>query len=87
VGGCSRDADGAAQEQQAVRLPSQSFSFLEVVVILVEGITAGAAASWMLLVGGCLEDASSLVDSFVRRGLSALGIAGVVLVLLVPLTW
>jgi hypothetical protein len=82
------DADGsrAGQERQAVRPPSQSFTLVQMVAILVVGLAAGAAATWMLTLGS-LDRAAPWVDTFVNWVLPALGFAGVMLVLLVPLTW
>jgi len=80
---------GKAQRQDrqvSEASPRQSFSILQMIVILVVGITAGAAATWMLLIGS-LESATPWIDIFLRWVLPVLGIAGAALVLLVPLTW
>jgi hypothetical protein len=46
------DGGMRAQDRQASEaLPRQSFSVLQMIVTLVVGITAGAAATWMLLIG------------------------------------
>jgi uncharacterized protein YjbI with pentapeptide repeats len=76
-----------AQDQQACQTPQrQSFSVLQMIVILIVGITAGAAATRMLLIGS-LERATPWIDVFLHWALPVLGVSGAALVLVVPLTW
>jgi uncharacterized protein YjbI with pentapeptide repeats len=80
------DESRAGQERQAVKPPSQSFSLVQMLTILVVGLVAGAASTWMLTLGS-LDRATPWVDIFIGWVLPSLGFAGVMLVLLVPLTW
>lgn len=81
------DGGRRAQDRKLSKVPPrQSFSVLQMIVILVIGITAGAAATWMLLIGS-LERATPWIDFFLHWVLPVLGVAGAALVLLVPITW